>query len=80
MCDGLGVVKQINTKALIVDLMAPLSCGALAIPFEAKKNDYVNFSGLANEIRGLISAHNLPLNARWQDTADNILGFVLEYR
>ena len=67
MCDGLGVVKQINTKALIVDLMAPLSCGALAIPFEAKKNDYVNFSGLANEIRGLISAHNLPLNARWQD-------------
>lgn len=69
-CVGTGAVEEIGEAGLIADPDLPLAGGGLRIPYEAGTSRYKYFPPLAEEIRGLLAAHSLPVNAAWKDLGD----------
>lgn len=77
-CDGLGSVERVSETSLIGDPTLPLAEGGLAIPFETASARYRYFPPLAEEIRGLVAAHDLPITASWKDLDETVRREFLE--
>lgn len=77
-CDGLGSVERISETSLIADPTLPLAEGGLAIPFETASSRYRYFPPLAEEIRGLFVAHDLPITSSWKDLGETARREFLE--
>lgn len=69
-CEGTGTVEEIGEAGLIADPAVPLAGGGLGIPYEVATGRYRYFPPLAEEIRGLLAAHSLSVNAAWKDLSE----------
>ncbi len=77
-CEGTGAVEEISEAGLIADPAVPLAGGGLRIPYEAATARYKYFPPLAEEIRGLLTAHSLSVNAAWKDLGDLARAEILQ--
>lgn len=65
MCNGTGRHVSIAKEALFSRNDLPVADGGLALNFNTKTGEYLYFSALCNEIRGVLMAQDESLTASW---------------
>lgn len=72
-CAGSGKIISVDKSDIFNEyILLPLTHGGVNIPYNKTKLDYYYFSGLCDEIRGVLYTYGYSFNVFWKDLSDNL--------